>query len=933
MRPSTQVSLLSEKYQTLVEAARQRSKEEAARLEDLAAINTDASRARDLRTLSPAEGVQIDRTRQVNAKDFFNLGLSHSSGQRMDCRVEVLLRDKPQDKNDLGDVLICEVDSVSRWLLFPPVALDKISARMGDRQGELVVMIRGTHGFQSHEWQELLTLVSEDEQAIYEWAEMLGLSPAPPTLTALPFEAKKDDTALPLTNFAGPKDGDLPGSPRQENAEIPIGERLRLEDDKRPSSSYTQRTQTSLDDISGNSSCPHLPPSPVPALRRARASRYHSRHNSEPAVPKIPYEKVLESLAPISRENPQTSWSPKSGDARPGMDRKPSLVPSLDMPFIPKIRKTKHTIADDKSSAERNASGDSEPQSFEREQLSRHSVGSESSVGSALSPDEEIPPPPPAHKSSRSDKLKDAPNLDTPPRSKNRRTSSPLKREYQPSITSETSSETSETESESESDYDSDSEGTVTSDSSNDELEAIDMSTPLPLFGQKISPPASIYNIAKSTLAPSNSASQAPYRTVPAQPSQRSANVIGTIYSWTDNGRWEKLHPDECSIVISPGLIEAFALSAAHSNELVTDPIISSFGKSDINPATMDAGVERPLIALELTPLVPLRKSTAIDIEIRSPPTARSCLKTGGTVMFRSRTLEDCHSLYGAIHASRLNNPTYKALEQARIVGAYGGASYDAATAPGRRSRMWFGRKNSYRASTRAPSVSAVSSDASTNSFASAFAALRRLSGSSAFNIAKSSVGTNHAPGAHTPRSTDSGPSSLYTSSAESTSSGFTPPRTPVMDQSAQGQAQGLTSDNLKIRLYSLETAQKWADLGAARLSISTPPPGMRQASSLYTGTQKRVVVTSKHAAKKDQKRGGVGDGVLLDVVLGGGCWARVGVVGVVANVWEDVKGDDGVVGNIGAVGGVSGRTRKWMVQCASAGEAAWIFGLVGGGR
>jgi hypothetical protein len=115
----------------------------------------------------------------------------------------------------------------------------------------------------------------------------------------------------------------------------------------------------------------------------------------------------------------------------------------------------------------------------------------------------------------------------------------------------------------------------------------------------------------------------------------------------------------------------------------------------------------------------------------------------------------------------------------------------------------------------------------------------------------------------------------------------------------------------------------------------------MRQASSLYHGIEKRIIVT-RDASSNNQTRGSRGletqnsDGevsvAILDIVLGGGCFSRLGVVGIVMNVWEDIMGDNGEIGMIGAIGGVSGRTRKWMFQCASATEARWIFALVGGG-
>jgi hypothetical protein len=97
---------------------------------DKAANNTDPTRARDPRTLGQIEDATINRTRQVCAKDFFSLDIKHSNGQRIECRVELLLRDNPSDPSDPGDVLICSVDNISRWLLFRPIAKDYISARI-----------------------------------------------------------------------------------------------------------------------------------------------------------------------------------------------------------------------------------------------------------------------------------------------------------------------------------------------------------------------------------------------------------------------------------------------------------------------------------------------------------------------------------------------------------------------------------------------------------------------------------------------------------------------------------------------------------------------------------------------------------------------------------------------------------------------------------
>lgn len=202
------------------------------------------------------------------------------------------------------------------------------------------------------------------------------------------------------------------------------------------------------------------------------------------------------------------------------------------------------------------------------------------------------------------------------------------------------------------------------------------------------------------------------------------------------------------------------------------------------------------------------------------------------------------------------------------------------------------------------------------------------MSGAGIFNIAKSSVDTSQG---------------LNTSSTGSSEySGSTPPRTPTSPSLAGGSSaystgitvRDLGHENLKIRLYALETATRWNDLGAARLTVTAPPPGMKQASALNHGVEKRIIVTRKPFSNEQSTSDGKGDGqvTLLDVVLGAQCFSKIGRTGICVNVWEDVGGSSGV-GLVPAVGGVAGRTRKWLFQTGRAGDCEWIFGLVGVGR
>ncbi|RDW84716.1 hypothetical protein BP6252_02306 [Coleophoma cylindrospora] len=913
LRPTEQAAMTQALYEDLHLKVRRRQKEEAARLEDQAANNTDVTRARDPRTLAQVEDARIDRTRQVSAKDVFSLDLKHSNGQRIECQVELVMRDKPADPVDAGDILICQVDSFSRFLLFPPISKDFVSARPGEESGQVVIMIRGNH--ESKEWYELLVLETDDQETASEWLQMLGQIPFPPTIVRNDEDRTQVQPLPPPqapTDLSLVEDKSCPSSP--DPVEIPIGQRRRVSREAANSPNPDSRRNTpsqlrSMSSITEESLASSL--SELSATKRPRAARYHARTGStSPITPRAQSPSMPST--PVNRTPKQThdTSSPRS----PETVRASSPGFTADLPFIPKIRKSP-------SPATPTAPETPKLNSPLRDLTIAEPDLPEKQPPKSSSPEAPLrddgAPPPPKHSSPSSGKLKSSPILEcTTPRSTNRRTSSPLKHEYQPSEGSETSSESSDSE---------DDESFTESSDEDEELEAADLPAPLPSVGiytKRQSPNGSFYSLQNTSLAPSNSASQGPYRSVPSPiDPAKSKKIIAMISSWSDKkGRWEDLHHEPCSIVVSAGLIEAFEMSASHSKQHRADPMFES-ADSEIND-NVDAGAERPLVALVLTPLVSLRQSTALDIEIKSPPTARSKLKCSGTVRYRALNVIACQELYTAIHRARLENPVYKKLEQERMLNSYGGQSYEAAVASNRR-RTWFGRQRSYRASTRAPSQ-AVSNGSDNSHSSSAFSALKRLSGGSIFNIARSSVDTGMHPG----------PTSMYTTSSDS-ASGVTTPRTPTspsLSGTATSNAVNLGNENLKIRLYCLETSSKWNDIGAARLTVTQPPPGMRQASSLYHGIEKRVIVTRK-ALDSDKKKGQDGPVVLLDVVLGSGCFSKIGRTGIAVNVWEDVMGDNGEVGTVGAVGGVSGRTRKWMLQCGSAVEANWIFGLVAVGR
>ncbi|KAI0150231.1 hypothetical protein GGR57DRAFT_504570 [Xylariaceae sp. FL1272] len=499
-------------------------------------------------------------------------------------------------------------------------------------------------------------------------------------------------------------------------------------------------------------------------------------------------------------------------------------------------------------------------------------------------------PPPPAHRTLSTKKSPTlAPPIDDLAGLK-RRGSSPLKHEYYPS---DISSESSFTSSESENDdYYSD-------ESSDDELEATDMPDAAPAIsimnGIDDDEDESVISLAPSVLP---SKAEIPQAT--GKGPDYLFQSLATISYWDNkHGCWKDLWPDICSVVTTPGLIEAFPYRRNHTSS---------------GEASQEE--DRPLIALDLTPLVMLRNSTALDLEIRSPVLnyARLYPKVAKAessfFRFRAPSFQDCESLYMAVHRARLDNAKYKALEEETRIRAFGQKQTAEPDADGNsQRRSWFGRKNSYRASARAPSQSAGStspSSASTSSF------LKRLMGGGGqFNIAMSSVDRQSRFG--------SGENSLYTSS----SSGA--PRSPSVSAANSGNTMkmSLTTNNIKIRLHLLISASKWEDHGNCYLEVTRPDSGTRQNLRKYQGMEKRIIVTS--IPKKDEAK----RRVILDVVLGSRCFSRLGSRGILLNVWEEVRNESGEMGVAPKGGGSGGNVNKWCIQCASVVEASWIYGLV----
>ncbi|RMZ89485.1 hypothetical protein DV736_g3287, partial [Chaetothyriales sp. CBS 134916] len=1057
-------------FADLTTLARRRYQEEQGRLEDEAAARIDSTRARDIRTLAATTKASINSIRRVRARDSFSLSMYHSTGQRLDCRIEMIMRDNPPASPTGGDVLICEIDDSGKWLLFPPIELGSISSRRAEDKSDLVVMVRGPAGL-GKEWHELLALTADDPETVSEWMSMLGSSPLPPKLNRT--QSFKEPEKVP----SKPLDADKP-PPRHKSVsevDIPLGEPsvIGRKEAERPQS--TGRSNNPFERFMGlnlggglQSKSHHtwkkqekLQEKPVPARRGHSGVPSDRSTISDQSIKEVP--KTLKASSTPTAPEPVTGprWPkeyrtpPKneglymmsgglsdldypphhSSDRKPAEEPSPALkkaqpphrrhasnptekshsvppttpivqkpestwnataTPSTNPPAANKLRHSSYQQQGERSTP-LNASIQQQWTALSGSGKLRRRSRHHSSSGSQIYT-EDIPKPPPlspAHvvvppsaaplpkqstpakpltpeQQGRQSPLSSSIPQLTPTstskddRTRSRRSSSPLKHEYAPSTASESSS-----------DSDSDDNDDSSSDTSEDFMsETKDVAMPLVAvtaagnrrstkFG--LQPPPTAPTSGTRTLAPSDSASQGPYRKVPPSssvPGGQKSKTIAMVCSWSDKGVWEQIHPDECSIVTSPGLIEAFEMSSDHSGDRAAVNCSPIDGTKPWNSSVK----REPLVAFELTPIVPLRRGTALDISIRSPPTANSKLKTTNNIMFRSRNADECDTLYSMINWARCNNPTYIQLQRARPQEA--SVSFNTGSAGHKKSgsRAWLSlgridRRSSYRASAhpaaRLPSVGG-DSEASIGTLSSAFSALKRFGVSSAFNLNRSSVTwqTGRSRTSGSLYSSESGTlagSGSGTSTPQPSQVGFIPGKDGpnVPDTSGEAANGGGMVNNMKIRLY-VRKGQHWENLGAGRLTVmpaedralgpgmsgetapvaggATPsrvpsagdainPRGPQLPSASHTpnrlhgsGKEKRVIVRK---AKDDKV-------VLLDATLGESCFERVMQTGIAVKVWDE---DD----TIAARGGVVlGHGRVYMLQFAGTREAGWVFGLCG---
>lgn len=964
IQPSPKAEDVAAVYQSLVTDARRRAREERARLEDESAANVDATRARDPATLGALPGVTVDRSRRVRARDFFNLSLYHTSGQIIDCRAELLLRDGAAGIKAGGDLLICEIDHTDRWLLFPPIEVGRVSARNGDVKGEIVVMLRSGPNH-TKSWQELLVLQIDEEDIGFEWVQMLGSNPLPPAIcrTQSFIDRTKRQRAKTISS-ANEASQAQKAPPSPSNVNVPIGEKptsrtlrrsLTPKDhlsDPSTVSSWISEARTSLQSavtpesdyaIGDEFSIKSPPPQsilhareprksftaddrPSPGLKRSKAKRVNRNGEIIPSSPTTPTDPSLDRGAhPVHEEAKRSEEKkPKQQQQNPKTPTKStpekssprvSSVPSMDLPLIPKLRKgsSQTYISDSLASTE---DDDFPPVEYDDipETPSKDKTHSRKHSESDQVDEDESPPPPPTHSRSPSSigsSLPNTPVLSPSGVRTRRRGSSPLKHEYEPSTASDSYSDSDTStvrryEVHSGSEY----SDTDSSDESGDEHAS------LPPFEAPTKPKAQAPEAASasSSLSLSNSASQGGYRSVPSQPS-KSSTVIASVFAWSEKGSWDNIFPDDCKVIVSPGLIEAYDVGNAPAGMEEDD--------SDTKKA-------RPLIALELTPLVPIRRGTAIDISIRSPPTKRSKINWSNNIMFRSRNADECEFLYGLINQARINNPTYIALQNARGPYAEQPAPVESPTKNGGLFG-WPRRRRSYRASVSPRSV-ADNSESSVGTMSSAFSALKRFGGGSKmFNISRSSLTSRDGQNED----------SVYSSSIGSGSNASPSSGIGRIAAAIKG-SDGIGLSNAKIRLYLRETQSKWRDMGAARLTIMPAPSAPRasdtasgrgDASSVAEGAEDTSPasgsVSPRRGAEPEKRilvRGKTRGEVLLDVCLGESSFERVARTGIAVSVWEENEG-----GAMPKKGGVTvGSSKIYMIQMKSEAEAAYTFGLVG---
>jgi hypothetical protein len=969
MKASPLAASLSSSFHTLVVMARRKVSEEKARIEDEAAASLDVSRVHDIHLLLPRRDVILDQKRRVKARDSFAMRLYHSSDEIIERNIELIFRDpSTRSRYSESEVLIVSVCQQStKWLLFAPVPLSAISAKTGDAAGEIIVMVRGTDKY-LNEWREVMVLASSTA-AGFEWVQMLGLVPIPPDC---PFSREPMQPAVLETVI------EESIAPSRHHTPVQPTRRLRTRNtkisDRKSPGKETNNEKVAQDLTNESATNTELPLKGSATAKKHVASNARA----SPAQFVLPEDiwlppgfsmALLEppeicNLTGGSFEIPDVNLdSPGStiDMAEIALLRSPSLHTLHTLPEHspePSIKRSRRADRRSKSMCERDEPKPSSSVDIKDSENSLDRSGSVhldeerpncsasqrlglnmmdgipvlSPTVSNTSPDKhnadpDAPPPVPPHRTPTTVRLGSPktplvmPLIPTYPASSakpgfsgRRRTSSPLKHEYDPSSPSNSDSEyvdaqdgdsrsipslpSSSSSSSSSSSEDEESDDAVSLCSEEEDGDYPPPMLSIPRRASRLL--SSVISVPKrpsSSISPSNDFIEATGAIVKEELTPPSEQLqprpplpqIGIkfrayIFTWATN-QWTKLSPDECKIVITPGYIEAFPLSTG-SNTSPSSPVTPK-GKAEVetNSSEPSESSHESIFSFDLTANLAVRRGTAVDISIKTPASSKL---VGASIMLRSRSPNECETLFNAINNNRTHPQNYQ-LPSTTTVSSPALASSEmdnneSSTAnPGNIKRGFaaWAKSKTYRAgpSMSSPSLLSYPSEASVNSISSAFSRFR------AGRIFK-----NPATG-----SAESSSSSMADGSGDGSSPG-------------QPNVTGIENCNvamspMKIRLYRRENASKWRDLGNSRLNVFKPLEGPGPKGRDIDEDDKRVVITNKK-----------GDSILLDVILGESAFERVARTGIAMSVLISEGEEDGT-GKPAHVGGIGAKSTVYMMQ------------------
>ncbi|TQS38770.1 hypothetical protein Golomagni_00716 [Golovinomyces magnicellulatus] len=875
-------------YEALLTLQKKRVKEEKGRRVDRQAWSADTSRARNLKTLDRAGHIEINRLYQVIAKDCFSLEILHSTGQRINCNVEFILRKMPNNAHE-GDLLILKDDSRDPFLLFEPISQKFLSARLGDTKEQVVVMVSGLIPGKNDVESLILEAISSDIAA--DWVRMLGEQPIPPPVnrTRLNINSALEPMNL-ISNHDTLKVISLLSETKSD--QVPIGERA---GEELHGLTRTQETDGTVSDL-------HECRDPIEKLKGLIDMNIKEYEG-------FSEEEVLDKASNHSLDIQQSTYSETASPIRNTLDQdfRRLLIPweaderqnmNSNIPLkmnTPDTKQPKSSSQEEKYRAK--------PRSYVAKKNREFSI---QPVDTYFR--EDGAPPPPAHRTPVSGFLRNSPVPENISRDKTRRFSSPLKHEYQPSISSDSLNEAS-VDGDSSTDSSSEDNSFCDSEERGDEEQLDENSGYLPALQTPSNLKIKDRDIIPIPKFPVPLEIKNPCKTPPE-------SFVAAIFQWNGSaGTWVALHSDTCSIVVTDNLIECF------------EKISSATPKNTKNVKNGKSMV-RQIISSD----VQIRQSTAIDIEIKSAisiakefQASKPTPQASDTLRYRLCTSSMCDAFYAAVHRSRLFNKTYIQIEDARTSQS-GTNSRDNTVAIGRRRYLFgLGRKKSYRAST----FIRTDNQKNEKSLGMAMNALQRLSGAAGlFNISRSWIEYNsrdHNISSH----------EVSTYGGSSSFNNLTPPRSAGSQagNSDSLESSGLTvhnlgTSNILFRLYYMLRNGNWHDQGQAFLTVSLPPPDMKQKAPLYNGPQKRITVTKSPIPVSEDVTSAeiLKAGLMLDEVLGANLFVRMQRSGILLQTWEDVSSDESQ--GIRSFGSVAPRRHTWALQFRRAGDAEWCWHL-----